>query len=140
MTANEHLTEEECDAIRQLYLAVYNHPPPNKEYARYFLRSWLAEREGKAKVNWAKFAHDICRKQYVSWQKDGRVEEALQAKWDEFQGTPPPDNIGQGANQGGRRQIGATCEPLAWTEDQSSAVLEMLGDAEVARGKVGPKL
>lgn len=43
----------------QLYLVAYNHPPPNKEYARYFLRSWLAEREGRAKINWAKFAFDI---------------------------------------------------------------------------------
>ena len=67
VVANAEITEAECGEIWQQYMAMYNHPPPNKEFARYFLRSWLAEREGKAKINWAKFAHDICRKQYILW-------------------------------------------------------------------------
>ena len=140
LVANEFLTEEECGAIQNLYLTVYNHPPPNKEYARFFLRSWLAEREGKAKINWAKFAHDICRKQYASWQKDGRVEEALHTKWDELQVPAPSDTVGQYANQGARRQGGAISESTSWTEEQTATVLEMLGVAEADCGGIGPKL
>ena len=140
LVPNEFITEEECAMVFQLYLEVYNHPPPNKEYARYFLRSWLAEREGKAKINWAKFAHDICRKQYVAWEKDGRVEEALATKWDDLQAIPTSSILGQGGFQGDRRQIGATCEPIRFTEEQSDAVLEMLGDAETDCAGVGPKL
>ena len=75
LVPNEHITEAECATVCQLYLSIYNHPPPNKEYARFFLRSWLAEREGKAKINWAKFAFDICRKQYVSWETRRGMEE-----------------------------------------------------------------
>ena len=141
VVANDEITEAECGALWQKYFLLYNHAPPNKEFARYFLRSWLAEREGKAKINWAKFAHDICRKQYIAWQKDGRVEEALHSKWDELQGIPSSENLGGLASQvGDQRQVGATCEPSSWTEDQSSAVLQMLEDAEIDSGGIGPKM
>ena len=93
---NDHISEEECTRVWKLYLAMYNHPPPNKEYARYFLRSWLAKREGKVKINWAKFAYDICRKQYAQWEKDGRVEEACNAKWDDLQGLENSEKTGEG--------------------------------------------
>ena len=137
---NEFITEEECASVLQLYLAMYNHPPPNKEYGRYFLRSWLAERDGKAKINWAKFAFDICKKQYVAWERDGRVKEALATKWDDLQTLPTSSILGHGGLQGNRRQIGSTCEPIRFSEEQSDAVLEMLGDAETDCHGIGPKL
>lgn len=141
VVANEFITEAECGTIWQKYFLMYNHAPPNKEFARYFLRSWLAEREGKCEINWAKFAHDVCRKQYIAWQKDGRVEEALHSKWDELQGIPCLENLGHSASQGGdQRQVGATCEPASWTEDQSAEVLQMLEDAEGDAGGIGPKM
>ena len=137
---NAEITEEECARLGQLYLAVYNHAPPNKEYARYFLRSWLAEREGKAKINWAKFAYDINRKQYSTWERDGRVEEACRQKWDELRGIPLYDNVGDGTSLGQRRQFGAACESLRFTREQSSCVMEMLKDAESDNMVIGPKL
>ena len=141
VVANEFITEKECGEIWQQYHAMYNHAPPNKEFARFFLRSWLAERDGKAKINWAKFAHDVCRKQYISWQKDGRVEEALHTKWDELQGIHCPGQVGHGASLCvDRRQGGATSERTSWSEDQSMAVVEMLGDAETDCAGIGPKL
>ena len=137
---NEFITEEECVQVQQLYLEIYNHPPPNKEYARYFLRSWLAEREGKARINWAKFAFDICRKQYSAWEKDGRVEEACRMKWDDLQSTPCGDSARLGAGQGDRRQIGARCDTLRFSVEQRDRVLEMLTAAEEDNSGIGPKM
>ena len=69
------------------------------------------------------------------------MEEALHTKWDELQGIPCSNLVGHGPSQGGeRRDIGAKCEPASWTEDQSSAVIEMLEKAEVECGAIGPKL
>lgn len=138
--ANEYISEDECVSVWKLYLAMYNHPPPNKEYAKFFLRSWLAEREGKVKINWAKFAYDISRKQYASWEKDGRVEEALNSKWDELQGLLVSDTAGQGVPHWERRQIGATCDPLRFTAEQTTNVVNMLKIAEADGCGIGPKL
>lgn len=137
---NAEISEEECGDVCQLYLTVYNHPPPNKEYARYFLRSWLAEREGKAKINWAKFAFDICRKQHASWERDGRVEEACRQKWDELRGIQLSETVGDGSSPGHRRQFGAACGSLRFTSEQSSTVQELLKAAEADIAGIGPKL
>ena len=137
---NELISEEECAKVYQRYLVVYNHAPPNKEYARYFLRSWLAEREGRAKINWAKFAFDICRKQYASWERDGRVEDACRQKWDELRGLELLGNAGEGSVQGQRRQFGAACEGLRFSPAQTSDVLELLKTAEADSSSSGPKM
>ena len=137
---NDFISEEECTKVWELYLAMYNHPPPNKEYARFFLRSWLAEREGKVKINWAKFAYDICRKQYAQWEKDGRVEEACNAKWDDLASIEGSGNIAQHITLSQRRQFGAACEPLRFSTEQTSGVLEILKTAEADNERLGPKL
>ncbi|KAG0616640.1 hypothetical protein M758_5G130700 [Ceratodon purpureus] len=134
---NDQLSEEECAKVYNLYVVVYNHPPPNKEYARYFLRSWLAEREGKAKINWARFAFDICRKQYASWERDGRVEEACRMKWDELQGL---QTAGEGTSGGQRRQFGAACDAVRFSREQTSEVLELLKVAEADNNAIAPKM
>ena len=137
---NEYISEEECGQVWQLYLAIYNHPPPNKEYARYFLRSWLAERDGKAKINWAKFAYDVCRKQYTTWEKDGRVEEACRLKWDDLQDIQLWDSVGEGPSPGQRRQFGAACGAPRFTTEQTSGVISLLKGAEADSNEIGPKL
>ncbi|KAG0559265.1 hypothetical protein KC19_10G091700 [Ceratodon purpureus] len=137
---NGEISEEECAKVYQQYLVIYNHPPPNKEYARYFLRSSLAEREGKAKINWAKFAYDVCRKQYASWERDGRVEDACRKKWDDLRGVYIPESAGEGNSQGRSRQFGAACEGLRFSSEQTSEVLELLKTAEADNNSIGPKL
>ena len=140
LAPNEFITEEECAKVCQLYFAIYNHSPPNKEYARYFLRSWLAERDGKARINWAKFAYDVCRKQYTAWAKDGRVEEACRMKWDDLQHIPSVDSTRLGGDLRDRRQIGARCETLRFTEEKKDRVLDMLRVAEAENGGIAPKM
>jgi hypothetical protein len=56
------LSQEDCNDYRRQHDLVYGHPPSNGCFLATFLRAWLAKKKNH-KVNWAKFAYDVVRRQ-----------------------------------------------------------------------------
>jgi hypothetical protein len=56
------LSKVDVNDCRRQHKLVYGHGPSNGYFLATFLRAWLAEKKNH-KVNWAKFAYDVLRRQ-----------------------------------------------------------------------------